>query len=125
MFRFTWVINRIYLSPNALVHYKLRASEYAEIQSCIFFDFGVQQMLKILIAKWTKAYGEKYVLSITQVKQNLLTVVYDHFNKVYVISNKSRTRLSDFINFKWKNQKVCDFWDSVMFFRVQGFFFLI
>ena len=86
-----------YLSPNSLVHCKLRASEYAKIQSCTFFDFGVQQMLKILIVKWTKAHGERYVLSITQVKQDLLTAVYDHFNKVYVISYKSRTHLSDFI----------------------------
>ena len=57
-----------------MVQCKLRAFEYAEIQSCIFFDFGVQQMLKILIGK----FGEGYVISKTKVKWNLLLVVFDY-----------------------------------------------
>ena len=63
-----------YPSPNALIQCKLRAFEYAEIQYCFFFDFGVQQMLKILIEKWTKAFSEGYVISKTKVKRNLLVV---------------------------------------------------
>ena len=37
-----------------------------------------------LILKWTKAFGEGYVLTKKQVKQNLLTVVNDYYKKVYI-----------------------------------------
>ena len=69
---FTLVFDITYPLPNALVQCKLRAFEYAETQFCTFFDFGVQQMLKILIAKLTRVLGEGYVISKTKVKKNLL-----------------------------------------------------
>ena len=61
----------------------MRAFEYEETQSCAFFDFGVQQMLNILRAKWTKPFVEGYVISNTKVKQNLLVVVIDYFKSVH------------------------------------------
>ena len=78
---FALVFDITYPSPNALVQCKLRSFEYAETESCIFFNFGVQQMLKISIAKQTK---ERYVISKTKVKQNLLLVVIDYFKKVHL-----------------------------------------
>ena len=36
-----------------------------------------------LILQWTKAFGEGYVLAISNVKQNLLIVVSDYYNRVY------------------------------------------
>ena len=45
---------------------------------------SVHAFAEALILKWTKAFGEGYVLSINQVKLKLLTVVNDYHNKVYI-----------------------------------------
>ena len=52
--RITFDYDVLYPSTNALFNYELRAFEYAETQCCTFFDLGVQQMLNILIAKYSK-----------------------------------------------------------------------
>ena len=48
-------------------------------------------MLKILIAKWTKALGEGYVISKSKVKQNYLIVVIDYLKKS-IWSNSKRNQ---------------------------------
>ena len=73
-----------YPSLNILVQSKLRAFENAATQFCIFFNFGVQQMLNILTANSTKALGEGYVILKIKVKQNLLLVAIDYFKNVHL-----------------------------------------
>ena len=72
----------------------MKAFEYAETQSFTFFNFGVQQMLRILTAKWTKAFGKGYVISKTKVKQNLLVVVIDYFKEVLLEQFKEKSKKS-------------------------------
>ena len=53
-----------------------------------FFDFGIQQMLNILIAKLTFLFLQKffeiYVKLKSEVKPNLLVIVIDYFKKVHL-----------------------------------------
>ena len=68
-FHFALVFDITYPPTYALFQCKLRASEYKDTQLASFFDFGVQQMLEILLAKWTKAFGKGYVLSKTKINE--------------------------------------------------------
>ena len=46
----------------------------------------------MLISKWTKAFGEGYVISKTKVKRNLLALVNDYFKKVHLKQFKKKKR---------------------------------
>ena len=72
------------------------------------FDFGVQQMPKILTAKWNKAFGERYVISKTKVKWSLLVVVIDYFKKVHLREfwEKPKKRVSQETIWCYLNKRV-------------------
>ena len=56
------------------------------------FRFWRSTNAKILIAKWTKAFGEWYVISKTKVKRNLLVVVIDFTLQKCTWSNSERNQ---------------------------------
>ena len=62
----------------------------------------VQAYSEALILQWTKACGEGYVLTKTNVKNNLLKIVYDYNNRVDLEQNRTTSKKKS-IQFVKKN----------------------